>query len=108
MPLPHFVRYSEITLDLYCIVTNGVGDCRDGEYEFVFKKGEKYKAKTREQLHNSGMFSYSVLPTDNNHGANIRYCSFGTTNSTTDGYVWDYFENLHERRKRVIKKILDD
>lgn len=115
MALLHFqnpVVYGEpatvLEFDLYCIKTIGVGDCRDGQYQFVFKKGEKYKGKSKTTGLDYNMLSYSVLPTENNHGGETFHYGFGKTNSETAGFVWEYFETKQERRIRVIKNILEE
>lgn len=73
--------------------------CKLEGSDYTFKNGVKYRLVTSDYGYRQ---TYYVYPED---GVTENYEFF------LDGdyfNLWDSFENKHERRKRIIKKILED
>ena len=81
---------------VYCIK-----DCpsfRDSEYYNYFEKGEKYNS-------NVERFNSDMIWVVKSQIKGMRFQYIGKKQGELE-YFSEYFETIHERRKRIIKKII--
>lgn len=90
------ISYNETNVFCY---KNIEVDIMDNNFK-CFIKGEKYILYTYNQ---SGYKTFIIK--DDINGKDLCY-HFGNDKDDYD-YVWDYFETKHQRRKRIIKKIIE-